>query len=250
MTAQQCFAYGTGPNWFGAEAASGTQSVTPLSAGSYTFALSCGGVESNVVTLAVTNVTETELEASPNPVPTGSQVTLTATVAETAGSSVPTGEVKFFYGGILLGSNALNSKGIVTLTASSAGIPPGSYNLTAHYNGDSGNAPSDSDGTAVVVTKSASTTALTASPNPVPVSHDATLMATVISTTGAAEPTGSVVFKVGGFTLATVTLSNGVASFTASDAGIAAGKYPVTANYSGDAFNRPSTSPAVTVTVQ
>jgi hypothetical protein len=80
-----------------------------------------------------------------------------------------------------------------------------------------------------------------------------TLTATVArSASGAADtPTGSITFSTDGITLATVKLnSKGVASITASSNGYPAGKYPITAKYSGDASDAASTSSSVTVTVK
>jgi Bacterial Ig-like domain (group 3) len=80
-----------------------------------------------------------------------------------------------------------------------------------------------------------------------------TLTATVIrSASGAAgTPTGSITFSTEGITLATVKLnSKGVAAITASSNGYPAGKYPITAKYSGDASDAASTSSSVTVTVK
>jgi sugar lactone lactonase YvrE len=76
-----------------------------------------------------------------------------------------------------------------------------------------------------------STTTLVATPNPATGGASVTLKATVASSAG--TPTGTVKFTVGTLVIGTATLSSGVATFSASSAGIAAGTYPVTATYSG-----------------
>lgn len=96
--------------------------------------------------------------------------------------------------------------------------------------------------------QAATQTALSA-PASVAQGQNATLSATV-TTRGTATPTGTVRFVVdGSVQLKTVTLSNGIASFTASTHGVATGSYSIRASYSGDANNSPSLSSAVTVLV-
>jgi hypothetical protein len=95
----------------------------------------------------------------------------------------------------------------------------------------------------------ATTTTVTASPNPVVVGNNVTIAATVKKSSGTGEPTGSVVFKTGTTTLATIAVNgSGVASFMAPTTGFAAGNYPITATYSGDA-NDDASSGSVTLTV-
>jgi hypothetical protein len=66
-------------------------------------------------------------------------------------------------------------------------------------------------------------------------------------------PAGTVTFSVGSYVVGTKTLDGtGTAVVNASDVGIPAGTYPVTATYSGDSANgnAGSSSPVVEVTVQ
>ncbi len=94
---------------------------------------------------------------------------------------------------------------------------------------------------------SASTTKVTASPNPATVGQSVTLKATVTGSSG--TPTGSVSFSVGGETFATVPTTAGVATLSATTNGQAPGSYPVIGTYSGNSTYNPSTSPATSVTV-
>jgi subtilase family serine protease len=75
----------------------------------------------------------------------------------------------------------------------------------------------------------------------------ATLSATVTASSG--TPAGSVTFVTDGFVIGTASLKSGTASVTANTRGIAPGKYPVVAQYSGAAADSPSNSTSVTVTV-
>ncbi len=73
----------------------------------------------------------------------------------------------------------------------------------------------------------------------------------VISSPGAAAPTGTVTFKDGTTTLGTGTLSTsgGVTKASFTTAKLAVGSHTITAVYSGDANNFTSTSPALTFSV-
>jgi hypothetical protein len=66
---------------------------------------------------------------------------------------------------------------------------------------------------------------------------------------GGATPTGSVSLLDGTTVLATVPLSAGTASFSASTAGYPTGPYVLHATYAGNATYAPSTSGNVTVTI-
>ena len=85
----------------------------------------------------------------------------------------------------------------------------------------------------------ASTTALASSRNPSLVGESVTFTATV----SGAAPGGSVQFADGPGVLGTAALEGGVATFATSV--LALGTHPVSAVYSGDANNTPSTSPVL-----
>jgi RHS repeat-associated protein len=87
------------------------------------------------------------------------------------------------------------------------------------------------------------TTALTASPNPVQAGQNVTLTATVWPATA----TGTMAFKDGSTVLASVPVSGGLASFSARF--MSAGVHSLTAEYSGDTANAASTSAALSETV-
>ncbi|MEP6939070.1 MAG: Ig-like domain-containing protein [Rudaea sp.] len=169
----------------------------------------------------------TIVTATPSPATQGQSVTLSATVSGTAGT--PTGTVTFMDGATTLGSGALAS-GVASFAT--ATLAAGTHAITANYAGDSAYL-SSSGSTSLVVSasgKSASTTALTATPNPATVGQSVSLKATVSGSAG--TPTGSVTFKDGSTTLGTGTLASGVATFATSS--LAAGAHSLSASYAGD----------------
>jgi len=256
---QYCFASGnSNASWQGQQIGtysdgsySGSVNVSFGTPGKYTFAITCGGTETALGTLTVTSqtvTTTTTLTASPNPVQSGANITLMATVKKNSGSGTPTGKVAFKYGSDTLATVSLNSSGVATLTAPTTGYPIATYGIVAVYEGDSGDATSTSSTVDVEVVKDTTSTALTITPTSVVIGAEVTLQATVTSTVGG-KPTGSVAFKDGGTTLGTVNLSGGVATAKVSSSGYPAGTYNITAVYSGDATQATSTSPAVKVTL-
>jgi uncharacterized repeat protein (TIGR03803 family) len=256
-TASNCAAFIQGEatgggNWSGNKGASGNSTINPTAAGTYTYALTCGGVESGFATLTVTASTKsastTALGASPNPATVGESVTLTANIS--GSGATPTGSVTFYYGSQALSTVPLSS-GKATLTAGTSTLPPGTYQLTAAYSGDSNYNASASSAYTVTLNKAATKTTLTASPNPVTSPAVCTLTATVTRSAGSGFATGTVTFSVQGTALGSAKLNgSGVATFSAPTAGIAAGSYPVVATYSGDASDTVSASTALTVKVQ
>src|SRR5207253_569954 len=103
--------------------------------------------------------------------------------------------------------------GVASLSLSTLGV--GSHSIAASYAGDASNSASTSN--AVVHNVYAGVKIdLTSSPNPSNAGSAVTLTATVTGN----NPTGSVVFKDGAFTLVTANLANGVAtaSVTSLDA--------------------------------
>ena len=89
------------------------------------------------------------------------------------------------------------------------------------------------------------TTTLTSSANPSAAGSAVTFTATVASNTG--TPAGSVVFADTGTTIGSAPLIGGIATFTTS--ALTVGTHPVTARYTGNAANTPSTSSTLTQTV-
>lgn len=171
--------------------------------------------------------TKTTITSTPNPSALGAVVKFTASVT---GSGSPTGTVKFYDGGVLLGSATL-AGGSAVFNASTLTL--GSHTITASYTGDATNSPSSSVDLVQVV-KQKPSVVLVSNLNPSKVGQSITLTATVSATPNV--PTGSVVFTTGSRTLGTVVLdANGVATLTLSS--LTAGKNEITAAYQGDTNN-------------
>jgi uncharacterized repeat protein (TIGR03803 family) len=227
---------------------SGAAQVTPTAAGTYTYALTCGGQESGFATLTVTASSKATatvaLSATPNPATVGQVVTIRAT---TSGSgATPTGTVSFLYGARTLATVPL-SAGTASISPSTAGLPAGAYLLTASYSGDGNYNAAASAGYTVILNKAIPTVTLTATPNPAAVGQAITIKAT--ATGSGATPTGTVSFRYGALTLVSLSLAGGSASFSPSTVALPAGTYDLTAGYSGDANYAAANSAAYGVTL-
>lgn len=244
LTAQQCFGSSMPATpWNGAHAASGTTSITLSNPGPYTFSLTCGGDDTSVIAVSALWPSTVALTA-PAMVDGGASATLSSTVSTTG---TATGNVRFMVDISILLATVPISNGKASLTASTKGVAAGTYAVQAFYSGDSTHAAASSAVTDVKVLTAGTTTTLTATPQNVKEGATVTLKATVTSSKGV--PSGSVIFVTGTLQIAKVNLINGIASFSAPTTGVAPGKYPVRADYSGaDGFGA-SNSPPVTVTV-
>jgi uncharacterized repeat protein (TIGR03803 family) len=261
LTMRQCYAYmqggSGGGSWsgklsgtLGGASLSGSSTVSPTTNGVYTYAITCGGIQSALATVNVTNGTKantaTTFGVTPNPAVQGQQVTLSATVARELASGTPGGSVTFYYGSLALITAPVNASGVATYVVPTSDLPPGSYTLTAEYLGDSADSASVSAPQTVVVEGNTRVT-LTPSPNPVTPPATVTFTATVQGFSG--TPTGTVTFSIPNVgTLATVKLVNGVAALPISTNGVPAGTYTILATYNGATnFDQSFASAAVTV---
>ncbi|WP_158789660.1 Ig-like domain-containing protein [Granulicella sp. L46] len=127
-----------------------TLSTASLPAGTYSLTAHYQGTTSlgastsaaaSVTVNASTSTTSIALAATPNPVTEGQALILTATVTEN-GTAVSTGAVSFMNGSSVLGTAALNSSGVATLSITSLAV--GTYSLTAQYPSVTGNNPQGS----------------------------------------------------------------------------------------------------------
>ena len=185
--------------------------------------------------------TTTGVTSSLNPSSLGEGVTLTATVATSAG--VPTGTVTFYDGANAMGTSALTGDS-AGFTALSLGL--GSHAITAHYDGDANYAGSVSSAlTQAVNTAATTTTAIASSQDPTHFGQAVTFTATV----SGQSPTGTVTFQDGMTTIcAGVALSNATAQCATST--MTLGAHAITAMYSGDAGNLASASFGIVQTIQ
>ncbi len=229
----------------------GSHSVVAVYSGATGFTTSTSPPLNQVVLATPTSVT---LTSSANPSTFGQSVSLLATV-NTAGGHTPTGNVEFFDGTTLLGTFALGGSGLSTSALapnqaelSTSALSQGTHSITAVYSGDSLDQPNSSSPLAQVVNAPApklpaTTTTLSSGANPSVVGHPTTLTATVVTTSPGGSVTGSVQFFDGNISLGTVPLvgNQAVVEIEAK----LAGTYVLTASYSGDAANGPSTSGAL-----
>ena len=209
----------------------GTTPITASYYGDSNIAESSASVVQTVTSTSPDSTTTT-LSASPNPSQFGEEVTFTAKVTSSPGAP-PNGEIVIFYNGsAMLGPGVLNG-GETTLVTSS--LPGGTFSITAKYGGDPTFLGSTSSPLSQIVQTSttAATVAWVADPP-----QNETFTATVTGPKGI--PTGFVAFTVGSTTLGTVTLSGGVATLTVST--LVVGSNTVTATYSGDADNPPTSA--------
>jgi YVTN family beta-propeller protein len=170
--------------------------------------------------------TRTSLKSSLNPSIYGQKVTFTA-IVKSSGPIPPTGRVKFTWGDTI-GSAALNSHGVATITRSNLNADP--YPLVAVYSGDAHNLSSKSAVLNQVIVETTSAATITSSQNPSTHGQPVTLTATITSPT--VMPTGPVTFSAGKMVLGTAQLGGGKAKFTTST--LEVGSTTITATYHGD----------------
>ncbi len=180
-----------------------------------------------VVNAAATTIS---LTSSSNPALTGSVVVFTATVVSTG--SQATGTVTFMDGATVLGTGAVANQ-IASL--SMGNLSAGQHAIVARYGGDTVDQGSTSTVLLEVVQQHTSTS-LIANVNPLLTAQALTLTATVTGT----NPNGTVTFLNGTTTLGQVVVSAGTATIAIPS--LPAGMGVLTAVYSGDSYNLPSTS--------
>jgi hypothetical protein len=227
-----------------------TGSPHPISgaySGDGNYNTSSGNLPNQTVNQANTTAT---VVSSANPALVGQGVTYTATVSVTApGSGTPTGSVTFKDAGTAITCDASSQafNGTTATCILSAGYAsPGSHPITAVYSGDT----NYKTATTSTLTESVflnSSVAVVSSVNPSVVGQQVTYTATVSGT--GATPTGTVTFKDGATTICSaVTVTSGQAicnqTYTAPSS-----THSITASYSGDSNYNPSTSSALTQTV-
>jgi hypothetical protein len=186
------------------------------------------------VNLATTSVA---LSSSGSPAIVLSPIVFTAVI--TGNGGVPTGTVTFYADGAAANTATLDATGKATFSDSALSV--GSHTITATYNGDADDSPSNSTTLSQAVQSIPTTTSLgtgsTAGATP-----EAILVSTVIGRTGPV-PTGTVTFTSNSKTIGIVTLdATGVGTLTPD---LAPASYTIIATYSGDAIHSPSTSSAI-----
>jgi cyclophilin family peptidyl-prolyl cis-trans isomerase len=229
--------------------AAGSHSITASYPSSTNFGSSSSTALTETISAVGTTESETVLSTSGSPAVFGQPVTFTAAVSWSpeSTSDTPTGSVTFFDGSTVLATVPVDTSTPTapTATYTTSSLSLGTHSITATYSGDTNFASSNDNLSEVIdaVGTTASTTSLTASPNPATVGQSVTFTATVAPATGSGTPSGSVTFLNGTTTLGSGTLSSGVATFSTSS--LSVGTYSITASYSGDTTYAVSTSTAV-----
>jgi hypothetical protein len=194
-----------------------------------------------------------------SPAALGGSVTFTATVAGPAGTATPTGTLTWSVTGpgtpatCTATATALDATGTATCTLPTPAA--GTYTVTASYGGDGNYAATLVADTVkvplatptVVVSDSTATT-------PATLGGSVTFTATVTGSPGAASPSGTVTWSVGGTGLATACAAsttglNGSGTATCSVPTPTGGTYVVSSSYGGDGNYLPAGSAPDIVTV-
>jgi uncharacterized repeat protein (TIGR03803 family) len=189
--------------------------------------------------ITVTKITPAvKFTLSPTKLVDGEPATLTVSV--TNGTGTPGGSVVFSIAGETLTSAVLTS-GSAIVSVDTSKYLPGTYVVTAAYQGDADDAAASATQTLTIAKDSTTTTLGIASSVVTGTQLVATIAVAKPNMPG--TPTGTVQLLRYGRVIATAILSNGKAVIKSSTVGLAAGNYPFTAAYLGDAQNASSSSP-------
>ncbi len=203
-----------------------------------------GSSTTRTVTVVPVQSTTTTLTLSSPSVPFASEQTEVFTARVTnAGGGTPTGTVSITTGSTTICSFTL-SGGTGHCSPSASLLRPGSYPLTATYNGDPTDTPSSDTSKTLVVTKEPTTTTLTLSADVIAFgSEDAELFTVEVTPAVSGNPTGNVTVKNGAVAVCTIVLAVTNGCFL-KPSQLKIGSYQITATYNGDSTFAASTSPA------
>ena len=228
--------------------APGSYQLTAAYEGSPDYAASVSDDEALTVSQSATT---TSLTLTASTVSYGDEETVQARIAVSAADSVaPTGTVTLSSGGVALCKIALSvvSESVCALP-SDVEFAPGSYQLSAAYNGAGGDATSISAAKTLTVTPADTTTSLALSaPKKAYGSEESERLSVVVSPEYGGTPAGAVTVSAGAKTVCTITLAAAAASAAGScllsATALAAGRSQLTARYSGSGDFAASTSAA------
>ncbi|BCY07076.1 Ig-like domain-containing protein [Actinoplanes sp. L3-i22] len=208
-----------------------------------------GSVTSRPITVLPVQSTTTTLTLSSPSVPFASEQDEVLTVRVTnAGGGTPTGTVTIKTGSTTICTFGL-SGGTGHCSPTASQLRPGSYPLTATYNGDATDTPSADSSKTLVVAKEPTTTILTASADVLAFGNeDAEFFTVQVIPAVSGIPTGNVTIKNGAVALCTILLANTDGCFL-KPTQLKLGSYQVTATYNGDSTFAGSTSAPQPITV-
>lgn len=208
----------------------GAHTIAAVFEGSASFATSTSAPLTQTVNQPAPAATTTTLASAPNPSTPSQAVTFTVTVSSATGT--PTGRVSLRDGGIEFAKLTLDG-GKATHTYS-GGLNPGPHTITAVYEGTANFATSISPNYTQTVQRAATTTTVSAAPNPSTIGQPVTFTVRVSSASG--TPTGSVALLVDGNQFQTpIPLTAGSASFTIAT--LTAGTHSIQARYDNGGAN-------------
>jgi hypothetical protein len=218
----------------------GTYPVTATGLSSANYVLT---YQAGVLTIASRPSSTALGAASPNRAVYGQAVTIAVAVNSAVGT--PTGSVTLFDGGTPIGSAALVDGAATFAIALNAGT----HALSAAFNGGNGFLASSSPSSPLVVSQASTTTQLTSSLDPSRSGQRVDFVAAVHPLSpGGAVSSGSVQFVVNDVPVATVSLTNGVATWSTTT--LSTGKHRVSARYLGTANHSASVSPTLQQSVK
>ena len=184
--------------------------------------------EDGIVQTVLPEPTAIGVEGQPDPVSSGSPVTLRATIETRSSSVPPTGLVAFQSDGTALGSATVDGSGVATLQLGL--LPLGTHTVVASYGGDARFAASTGE-MSEVVDEAAVAAVLTSSSNPSTYGTPPRIEAQVQRAEPGPTPTGTIDFSVDGqVACAAVTLTAGSAGCDLTET-VPAGKHVVTAAF-------------------
>jgi sugar lactone lactonase YvrE len=210
----------------------GTHAINAVYSGDTYNTASTSAALAQIVQMASVAIT---LTCSPNPAVAGQAVVCVATLAPTT----PTGTVLFLDGTTPI-INGLVRSGVTDMSVVT--LSAGSHSITAVYSGDANYTGVTSPAVAQVVKAVTSTSVTSDTVSPV-FGQTVNLIAAVSPTPGG----GNVQFLDGAVVLGTATIAGPTVTLAVSN--LAVGAHTITAAYSGDATDTPSTSSAITITV-
>jgi hypothetical protein len=232
-----------------------TFSTASLSVGTHSIIASYGGdgiftgsTSMSVSQTVAQDSTTSTMVSSANPSLLHQAISFTVTVvAAPPGSATPTGSVSFQIDGTAFGSAVTLVNGVATSGATSS-LKVGSHTITASYSGDANFTRTTAPSLIQVVNPDNTSTSLTSSVNPSVHGQSVSFTASVMAIApGTGTPGGSVAFYDGATKLGAVTLSKGLATYTA--AVLPTGQNSITAVYSGSSTFATSTSAVLNETV-
>ena len=184
--------------------------------------------------------TKTKVVSSLNPSNAGITVTFTATVTANApASGTRTGTVAFQDGGITIAGCVLQPLAVAgTATCATSALAAGTHMITAVYSGD-GNFTASTSPSLTQTVKSTTNTTVTSTVNPSVFGQTIQYTATIA---GGPVVTGTVTFRDGGSNIAGCVALMVTAGTASCSVAPTVASHVITAVYSGDVSDAPSTS--------